>query len=129
MKHLTVALALLVPACMTQDGQTPRQAANARALAEARPIGEAQDCIQTNRIRTTRVRDRQTIDFEMIDGSVLRNRLPIECPGLAFEERFSYRTSLARLCSVDTITVLQSDGSRGASCGLGPFQPIELRGR
>ncbi|WP_114953851.1 hypothetical protein [Sphingosinicella terrae] len=126
MKHLAVILALLTPACMTEEGQTPRQAANQRALVEARPVGEAQDCVQINRIRTTRVRDAQTIDFEMIDGSILRNRLPFACPGLRFEERFSYRTSLPRLCSVDTITVLQSDGRRGASCGLGQFQPVEL---
>ena len=126
MKRLAFALVLLLTGCATEDGLTPRQAANQRALAEARPVGTAQDCVQINRIRTTRVRDAQTIDFEMIDGSVYRSRLPIACPGLRFEERFSYRTSLPRLCSVDTITVLQSDGSRGASCGLGAFQPIEL---
>jgi hypothetical protein len=35
---------------------------------------------------------------------------------------------LSRLCSVDIITVLHSGGGgqRGASCGLGAFQPVEL---
>ena len=126
MKRLGVTAALLLAACVTESGTTASEAADQRALAEARPTGPAVDCVQINRIRTTHVRDDQTIDFEMPSGEIYRNRLPNRCPGLGFEERFSYRTSLSRLCSVDTITVLQTDGTRGASCGLGEFQPIAL---
>ena len=97
-----------------------------RALTEARTAGEPEDCVQINRIRNTRVRDERTIDFFMNGGKVMRNTLPYECPGLAFEDRFAFETSLSRLCSVDTITVLQSGVGRGASCGLGSFQPVEL---
>jgi hypothetical protein len=56
-----------------------------------------------------------------------RNTLPQSCPSLGFEERFGYATSLSELCSVDIITVLYATPvSRGASCGLGKFQPVEL---
>ena len=62
----------------------------------------------------------------MNGGRVYRNTLPHGCPSLGFEERFSYSTSLSQLCSTDIITVLRPPGvARGASCGLGQFQPIE----
>ena len=126
MRKGAIAAALLLTACMTESGMSPRQAADQRALAEARAVGAPESCVQTSRIRETRVRDDQTIDFIMIDGRVMRNRLPIECNGLHFEDRFAYRTSIDRLCSVDTITVLQTGGINGPTCGLGSFQPVEL---
>ena len=111
-------------------GPTPHQAANQAALAEARPVGEPVDCVQLINIDHTRVRDDRTIDFYMKGRDVYRNTLPYSCPGLGFEESFSYKTSLNRLCSVDIITVLHRDGGiRGASCGLGQFQPIETSAR
>jgi hypothetical protein len=121
--------ALVLAGCATESGLTPSGEADQWALANARETGPAENCIQLVRIRDTRVRDDQTIDFNLVDGSVWRNRLPYECPGLGFEERFAYRTSLTQLCNVDTITVLHSDGSRGASCGLGQFQPVEIAER
>ncbi|MBH1991742.1 MAG: hypothetical protein I8H86_02515 [Sphingomonadaceae bacterium] len=90
--------------------------------------GKALDCVQINAIRSTNVRDDHTIDFIMNGNKVYRNTLPNSCPSLGFEQRFSYRTSLSQLCSVDVITVLYSAGSNlqpGASCGLGKFQPME----
>ena len=71
------------------------------------------------------MRDDRTIDFYMDGRKVYRNTLPNSCPQLGFEEKFSYSTSLSELCSVDIITVLHSPPvMRGASCGLGEFQPI-----
>jgi hypothetical protein len=126
MKRLAIA-ALLVATGFVTGNATPRDEANQRALTEARTTGEPEDCVQINRIRNTRVRDERTIDFFMNGGRVMRNTLPYECPGLAFEDRFAFETSLSRLCSVDTITVLQTGGiMRGATCGLGTFQPVEL---
>lgn len=89
------------------------------------------NCVHIQRIRSTRVLDDRTIDFELINGSTLRNTLPNSCPSLGFEEAFSYSTSLAQLCSVDIITVLHQGGGqrRGASCGLGPFQPVTFPGK
>ena len=93
--------------------------------ARIRPAGKAVDCLPLRAIRATRVRDDQTIDFYVGGNKVYRNRLPYSCPQLGFEEKFSYKTSLSELCSVDIITVLTSPGlTPGASCGLGKFQPI-----
>jgi hypothetical protein len=95
-------------------------------LAELKPIGPAQMCLQLQNIRNTRVLDDQTIDFIMRNGDVFRNRLPNSCPQLGFQQSFTYATSITQLCSVDIITVLiqGQPGLRGASCGLGPFTPI-----
>ena len=99
--------------------------ARTRGVPPATPAGKAEDCIPLQSIRETRVRDDKTIDFYMRGGKVYRNVLPGTCPQLGFEERFAYQTSLSRLCSTDIITVLlMPNTTRGASCGLGKFQPV-----
>ncbi|WP_414902751.1 hypothetical protein ACMT1E_05920 [Sphingomonas flavalba] len=131
-----VPLVLLTACAGTAAQRAEQRAADARAADldaggtrygdGATKAGTAQDCVQTINIRSTRVRGDRVIDFEMTGGKVLRNVLPNACPSLGFEQRFAYRTSTAQLCSVDIITVLHTPGpSRGASCGLGPFQPID----
>ena len=121
------AAAAILFACASP---TQRQLSDRRALAEARIVGPAEDCVTLTSIRNTRVRDDRTIDFYLTGRRVLRNTLPNSCPGLGFEDGFSYRTSLNRLCSVDIIAVRRTGGSGvGPSCGLGPFQPIELPDR
>ena len=109
---------------------TGANAARPKGPPPAVPAGKAVDCVQLNRIRETQVRDDRTIDFIMNDRTVYRNTLPETCPELGFEEAFSYRTSLSELCSVDLITVLRRGGgiTRGATCGLGKFQPVTLAG-
>jgi hypothetical protein len=100
------------------------------AAAQPRTVempGKPQSCIPISHIRATHVRDDRTIDFELDGGRTMRNRLPYSCPQLAFEETFSYTASLDKLCSTDIITVLVSGNSRGASCGLGPFQHLPAR--
>jgi hypothetical protein len=93
--------------------------------AKIQPAGKPVDCIPNNQIRETRVRDDSTIDFYMNGKTVYRNKLPQSCPQLGSEERFGYETSINQLCSVDIIHVLYSSPPmRGASCGLGQFQPI-----
>ena len=89
--------------------------------------GKPVDCVQINSIRQTDVRDDRTIDFILNGNKVYRNTLPNSCPSLGFERRFMYKTSLSQLCSVDIITVLYNspDLMRGASCGLGKFQPMQ----
>jgi hypothetical protein len=97
------------------------------AVPDATPTGDAVNCVQLTNIRSTQVHGDSTIDFHMAGGKVYRNTLPNSCPGLGFEERFLYKTSLSQLCSVDIITVLQSPGiTPGPSCGLGKFQPVKL---
>ena len=104
----------------------------APATAKTRPDnlvanGKPVDCVQINSIRQTDVRDDRTIDFILNGNKVYRNTLPNSCPSLGFERRFMYKTRLSQLFSVDIITVLYSspDLMRGASCGLGKFQPMQ----
>jgi hypothetical protein len=119
-------LALVIGFSLLAAGSTAI-AKRGHDVPEARPTGEAVDCIHLTSIRESRVRSDSVIDFRTGANKWYRNTLPNSCPSLGFEERFAYKTSLNQLCSVDIITVLTSPGiSRGASCGLGKFQPVEL---
>ncbi|WCT74692.1 hypothetical protein PQ455_05545 [Sphingomonas naphthae] len=106
----------------------PSPALAKEAPVTATPAGKPIDCILTRNIRETRVRDDSTIDFFMNNRKVYRNTLPYACSRLGFEERFGYRTTIGQLCSIDTITVLQTapSGIPGPTCGLGPFQPVTI---
>lgn len=86
-----------------------------------------QDCIIVSRIDETEALDDQNILFRMRGNQVFRNTLPRKCPGLERENRISYRTSVGRLCSIDTITVLEQLGvgfREGFTCRLGDFVPL-----
>ncbi|MFN3944178.1 MAG: hypothetical protein ACK4K7_04540 [Allosphingosinicella sp.] len=129
-RSLPAAAFLIAPAlagCAMDGGLTARQQADARALAEARPTGAPVGCVPLAQIRRTEVRDDRTIDFFLQGGRVLRSTLPGSCAGLGFERSFSYRTTLDRLCSADLIRVNHPQGP-GATCALGPFQPVDLPG-
>ena len=96
--------------------------------APVRAVGDPVNCVSLASIRSTNVVDNSTIDFKMVGGKTYRNSLPNSCPGLKFEDKFSYKTSLSQLCSVDIVRVLHDFGGRlseGAGCGLGKFQPVE----
>lgn len=114
----SLAIAAAAPTAAQRDRVPP-----------ATPAGESVRCIPITLIRESQVRSDRVIDFIMKNRKVYRNTLPSRCPGLGFERRFSYTTSLSQLCSVDIITVLLATPvQRGASCGLGPFQPVTLDG-
>jgi hypothetical protein len=114
----TVLLPLLLAACADKPPRTAQTMI---------PAGDPVQCVQIVQIRSTRVIDDQTIDFQMRNGTVFRNTLPNRCPGLGFERAFSYRTSIPQLCNVDIITVVVQGGGPqiGASCGLGMFVPVK----
>jgi hypothetical protein len=118
MRRLALALAALAV--------TAPLSARDRGVPLADPAGKAVDCISLTRIRASHVRSDQVIDFEVAGGRLYRNTLPNSCPQLGFEERFGYAVSIGQLCSTDIIHVLSNNGMRGASCGLGQFQPITL---
>jgi hypothetical protein len=121
-RKMAGAIALLVATLGISADARPLKPADE---AKIQPVGKPVDCVQIPEIRETRVRDDQTIDFYLSGHRVYRNRLPYKCNGLGFEEKFSYRTSLSQLCSVDVITVLQSPPVvQGPTCGLGQFQPV-----
>jgi hypothetical protein len=86
-----------------------------------------QDCLSLASVDSTRALDDQTILFYMRGGRAYRNYLPRKCPGLERENRFMYESRGGRLCSIDTVTVLEQWGGRlerGQTCGLGEFHPL-----
>jgi hypothetical protein len=120
---------ILTAALLTAVAAFPATAARKNDTPVATPNGDAVNCLPLSQIRETRVRDDRTIDFYTNGGKVYRNTLPYSCPELGAREGFSYSTSLSQLCSVDIITVLRQFGGmpqRGASCGLGKFQPVTI---
>jgi hypothetical protein len=122
--------ALVVIASLLASGGSAALAKRDRnQIPVATLVGKPVDCISLASIQETRVRSDDVIDFRTQGKKWYRNTLPYSCPSLGFEERFMYKTSLSRLCSVDVVTVLYSGGhglDKGASCGLGKFQPVEL---
>jgi hypothetical protein len=117
------------------DSPAPRDSAaapgaNAAGDAKADDFDRTpQDCITLSNIRQTAVIDDSTILFFMYGGSktTYRNVLPHECPNLARENRFGYKTTMNRLCDIDLITVLEQYGvglRDGFTCRLGKFYPL-----
>ena len=125
MKLSPILPAVLLPLAAACAPNPANEARDIRAPA-ATVTGEPVSCLSSTNIQNTKVWDDYTIDFEMRNGDTYRNTFDNRCPGLGFEERFAYKTSISRLCSTDIITVLHSDGHRGASCGLGQFVPVEV---
>ena len=122
-------LALVILTSLLASGSAAIASHEPKMPPEARETGKAVDCVSLTQLRESRVRNDQVIDFRTSGKKWYRNTLPYSCPSLGFEERFSYKTSLSQLCSTDIITVLHTAGGqldRGASCGLGKFQPVEL---
>ena len=119
---------LIIPAVALLSGGGAVALSSKKAPEPVRPVGEPKSCVSISQIRSTKVVDNNNIDFRMVGGKTYRNELPQSCPGLKFEDRFSYRTSINQLCSVDIVRVLHTQGGQlteGAGCGLGTFQQIE----
>ncbi|MBN8841523.1 MAG: hypothetical protein J0I25_15145 [Sphingomonadales bacterium] len=105
----------------------PGAARDRNEVPEATPDGKAQSCVSITSLRESLVRNDRVIDFRISGDRYYRVTLPQSCPGLGSERRFAYATSLSQLCSTDIITVLyQNPPMRGASCGLGEFQPVKI---
>lgn len=118
---------ILLPITAVLLAATPGAARDRNAVPAAMPAGEPRTCIPLRAIRESLVRSDRVIDFRTGGDRYYRVTLPQGCPGLGFERRFSYATSLSQLCSNDIITVLyQAPMMRGASCGLAPFQPVTI---
>ena len=119
---------LILPAFALLSAGGAVALSNKKEPAPVRAVGEPKSCVTISSIRSTKVIDNNIIDFRMAGGKTYRNTLPQSCPGLKFEDRFSYRTSLNQLCSVDIVRVVHDYGGQlteGAGCGLGKFQQVE----
>lgn len=113
-----VPLALLLGAC-SPGGDTTQRSVWVADGAEV-------NCISTNRIRSFRVIDDRTVDFEVNRNRVYRNRLPFSCNGLLFNQSIRHNSRTSSLCSSDTITVINPGVMpNGPTCNLGRFQPMK----
>jgi len=82
-------------------------------------LGDTVTCLDTVRLKESRILDNQTIAFKMLDGTMYLNRLTAPCPGLYISGGFSYESSLPKLCVHDIITVVEKGSTIGSSCLLG----------
>lgn len=94
---------------------------------EEEASNEPMRCLSMNSIRSTKVLDDGRVLFFNARDKVYLNRLDRECLGLSRSGVFEYKVQSgarhARLCSTDSITVLDTSG-RGLNCGLGMFEPL-----
>ena len=101
--------------------------ASAAAQDDEEESDEPLRCVSMNSIRSTKVIDDQRVLFIQARDRVFLNRLDRECLGLTRSGTFAYKVQSgarhARLCSTDSITVVESTG-RGLNCGLGLFEPL-----
>lgn len=110
---------LLMTACAGDPEAAPRRTVWV-------PVGPPVSCITTHQIRSTRVVDDRTIDFEASNNRTFRNNLPFRCSGLTFNQAIRHNSRTSQLCRVDTITVIAPGrGPRGPTCQLGSFQPMK----
>ncbi|MBN1626947.1 MAG: hypothetical protein JW944_10525 [Deltaproteobacteria bacterium] len=100
---------------------------NAKAETKAELyLGEKEMCLETVRIKETRILDNQTILFEMRGGNYYLNRLPVVCPGLKIAGGFSYSTSIAKLCKQDSIKLISRGSEPTSTTLLGEF--VQFKG-
>lgn len=117
----------LLAAIALAAAAAPGAARDLNAVPDAVPTGPARSCVPLTQLRESLVRNDQVIDFRISGDRYYRVTLPQACPGLGFEKRFVYETSLSQLCAQDIITVLHDTPVlRGASCGLAEFQPVTI---
>ena len=115
----TACLLCLSPVALAQE-EPPE-------VEEEDSIIEGERCISSRPVRKTEVLDDQNILFYMRGATIYLNHLLKPCKGLAQEGRFMYRTTVARLCRADMITILRDTGlgmTTGRSCKLGTFWGI-----
>lgn len=101
------------------------------AMAETKTekyLGEKEMCLETVRIKETRILDNQTILFEMRGGNFYLNRLPVASPGLKIAGGFSYSTSIAKLCKQDSIKLVSRGSEPTSTAMLGDFIQFKEKG-
>jgi hypothetical protein len=113
------------PAAESRAGRLAGRARRARRREGRRLRSHAEDCVTHDEHQADRGHRQLDDLFYMRGGNKVTYRTrPHTCPNLAREDRFSYKTTMNQLCSIDLITVLEqySAGLRdGFTCRLGPF--------
>jgi hypothetical protein len=91
-------------------------------------LGKKEMCLDTVRIKETRILDDQTVLFEERGGSFYINRLIVASPGLKIAGGFSYSSSIAKLCSQDSIKVVAPGSAPTSTALLGEFVQFKEKG-
>jgi hypothetical protein len=115
-----VGAALLLAAVAAFGAEEPGRASETTG---PKPV----HCIDLIRIQDSDIIDNRHMLFRMVNGDLYLNTLPHACPGLGKNDPYMLRTSLNRMCDLDIITVLYTNGwgfTPGASCGLGMFEKV-----
>jgi len=86
---------------------------------------QEEQCISLQRIDQTPVIDNKTILVDLRGGGYKRIDIRNRCPGLKFEGRYTYSTSISKLCKQDSLTVLSSDGSPIGTCLIDKIVTID----
>ena len=88
--------------------------------------GPPVNCINRSQVRSFRVIDDRTIDFERNRNQAWRNNLPMRCSGLTFGQAIQVNSRTSQICSFDSITPRSmGSGPNAMRCQLGQFQPIK----
>lgn len=91
-------------------------------VADGAPV----NCIPRSQVRTFRVVDDRTVDFERNRNQGWRNELPFRCQGLTFGTKFRVNSRGSQICNFDTVTpVSMARGPNAPRCQLGRFQPMK----
>lgn len=88
--------------------------------------GPPVNCITRSQVRTFRVVDDRTVDFERNRNQGWRNELPFRCQGLTFGTKFRVNSRGNQICNFDSVTpVSMGQGANAPRCQLGRFQPMK----
>jgi hypothetical protein len=108
---VALVLAGFLSACTAADtsGTTP----------PTTPRASIQDsCINPTEITKQTILSDQEIRFELRNGEVWLNTLPRSCPGLKFQQGFSWEVRGTLVCSNQEMIRVKDDGT---TCMLGEF--------
>jgi len=76
-------------------------------------------CLKTRDIRSHKLVDNQTLDFQMRNGAVYRNQTQSSCSGLRFSG-YIHRSPDGSLCDYEVLRILD----HGGVCALGTFTKL-----
>lgn len=115
---LLLPLAALLASCANSDDASNRTV----WVADGPPV----NCINRNQVRSFRVVNDSTIDFERNRNQAWRNNLPMRCSGLTFGQAIQVNSRTHQICSFDSITPRgMGSGPNAMRCQLGQFQPMK----
>lgn len=119
MKRLVPMVLVVLAGCAgSEDSATNRTV----WVADGPPV----NCITKAQVRTFRVVDDRTVDFERNRNQGWRNELPFRCQGLTFGTKFRVNSRGSQICNFDSVTpVSMGRAANAPRCQLGRFQPMK----